>query len=813
MHPLKLASLVSVCLLLCAVMVCAETEPFAFGAGLFDTPVDAGAKSGMYQLASFGKFATVKEAEGTYQKAALEIIARGGGMLVIPATAPQEWKIRNTFQQNREGKPTLTVLDLRNGYENYYLPSIGSIGMSGWAGQRLSRTINIKEGQTGLDSHGCYQIQEMRSLIPHGTSSYNQWIIADTPAGKNQRVYLPTIRGIFPGQILCFSNNPGSGDYEVFTVKSADWDKERALPYLVGDFTKAHPKGSLIWNKHVSGIMMLENNTQANNQTMDFQVTRHQYAQGDAFLISASFVNQGDVFSGGGDEAACIYNAETIYDAQSFHSVVEQKDPTKDELIYTAGNTEFPFKLASCRPLININEKKWITGGTVMVVAPDDWAGMFVAPEVLEQDGFTVNLAKLQAYKGEKLPVVTWQQQPVKKLQNTYKGKAYPSLIKNDYRNHMGGCIIGSPDCGWTKDVVGRFFTIADPTECITPSDPQAGYATPDPKRNVYRWYLIRAFNEHPDGTKSIRIERIRWAAVNAGAPLLFDKNNYTRDGHEVKMRYIIAPGAFVTDVGEGWEDSYSVSGNNPRKIKLAGSPDKGTPFDFTAGDPIELAVGPDPANPLGLRVRFHNQMPSTLEDSGVAVMNLSRVAMHSAFSVSSSTARLEDIPRSQKDKEPSFVYGIMLGSTTRTGLNFGADVTNEAILFSQPNNRAQIMRWLTNAPNGATTLTVSPDTGNMEIAGGCLSLNKAGLEKVGGISATATRAKNLRGINAIVTKGVNSLTVTFPQPEPDANYSLNVQPNWMTMDSVIRKGPKGFTVQFSVPAPEKAAIDWQLIR
>ncbi len=775
-------------------------------AGLRVTGLQA-AETGEYYLSDFGPVGTPAQAQAAYVQAADQIIKAGGGLLVVPPTAPKEWSLVNTFQQNRNGEPTVTVLDLRNGYQTYVLPPIGSVSPPGWAGQRLTRTINVRENEPGLSSHGCYQVQEVRSLVPHGSSSYNQWTVAETPAGKDQRVYLPTSRGTFVGQTLNISQ---PGGYEVFTVKSVGWDLEKSLPYITGDFEKDHPKGSLVWNKHVTGIMYLENNTQANTQTMDFQVTRKQYAQGDCFVVSASMFNQGDVFSGGGDEVACIYNAETVYDAQSFHSIVESKDPQGDTVVFTAAGTEHPDKLASCRALINMNEKKWITAGTVKIVPPDDWAGMFADPSILDPDGRTVDLARLTAYKGDKPALTTWQGNPVKSLAYTYQGKAYPSLIVEN-RNLMGGRIIGSPDCGWTKAVVGRYFTVADESECLTPKDPGAGYATTDPKRNVYRWYLVREFTENPDGTKTIRIERIRWAAVNAGSPLLFDRDNYTWDGHERPLKYIIAPGAWVTNVGEGWVDRLWSTGADPRKIQLAASPDRGTDFDFQPGDPIELAVGPDPANPTGLRVRFHNQMPTTLEDAGVTVNNLSRVAMTNGFSLGG-TYSLEDAMR-QKDRQPSFLTGLNLGSATRTGIAFNADVVEEAIRFAQPHNRPQPIRWVTNAPSGATTLTVRPDTGVMEIAGEGLSLEDTGLQQVGGVSATETAARNLRGIAVRIDAGAKRVTVKFARPEPDTTYSLTVQPSWVTMDGVTAKRKDGFTVEFSVAAPEGATIDWQLIR
>ena len=134
-------------------------------------------------------------------------------------------------------------------------------------------------------------------------------------------------------------------------------------------------------------------------------------------------------------------------------------------------------------------------------------------------------------------------------------------------------------------------------------------------------------------------------------------------------------------------------------------------------------------------------------------------------------------------------------------------------ILFRQPHERAQLMRWLHSGPSGATTLAVKPETGDMVITGGCLNLSKAGLESVGGISATAVRARNLRGIAVKVTKGSTKLEVKYPVVEDDAVYSLTVQPSWLTMDSVTKKTREGFIVEFSAPAPEGGMIDWQLLR
>lgn len=765
-----------------------------------------------YELTDFGDISTAAQAESTYQKAASEIIAKGGGVLVIPVIAPKNWGLVNTFQQTRDDAPVITVIDMRGGYANVLVPSIGSRLSGIWTSQRFSRTINQKE--KSLPFQGTTNVQEIRNIVTHGASSYMQYSAADTPSGENQRLYLPTIRGIYLGQFINVTGASKSyvQPYDQIYVKDLGWDKEKNLPYLVGDFKYPHPKGCIVYNKHVTGISQLESVTNSNNQTMDFQVTRRQYSQGDAFLISASMFNQGDVFSGLGDERACIFNSETIFDVISFHSAVESKDPAKDEIVFAPAGTECPEKLASCRALINMNKAKWITAGSVVVVAPEDWMGMFADPAIIEIDGRTIDIAKFASYKGEKMPLTTWSLQPVRKIENLYKGRAYPSLII-DGINLLGGRIVGSPDCGWTKEVVGRYFAISDPSECITPKDGNTGYATPDAKRDVYRWYLIREFNENPDGSKSIRIERIRWAAVNAGAPLLFDRNNYTKDGHEKPMSYIIAPGAYVTDVGQGWVDRTHVTKNDPRKIKISVSPDKGSKFDFQPGDPIELAIGADPANPVGFRVRFHNQLPSIMEDSGVEINNQSRCAMNYAIAIEGEGSRLEDIER-KKDKQPSFLTGINIGATSNDGIVFNADTVNSSILFQQPNNRAQPMKWLHRGATGSTALAVSPVTGDMEISGGNLSMNGSGLQKMSGVSATETQAKNLRGINVAVQDGSKELKVLFERQEADGNYAVMVTCSWMTQYAVKDKTASGFTLVFGTAAPEKGGgFDWFLVR
>jgi hypothetical protein len=60
---------------------------------------------------------------------------------------------------------------------------------------------------------------------------------------------------------------------------------------------------------------------------------------------------------------------------------------------------------------------------------------------------------------------------------------------------------------------------------------------------------------------------------------------------------------------------------------------------------------------------------------------------------------------------------------------------------------------------------------------------------------------------------GANRLTVRFSQPEADAAHSVVVQGNGFTLDRVTAKRKDGYEVEFSKPAPQEAALDWQLVR
>lgn len=48
---------------------------------------------------------------------------------------------------------------------------------------------------------------------------------------------------------------------------------------------------------------------------------------------------------------------------------------------------------------------------------------------------------------------------------------------------------------------------------------------------------------------------------------------------------------------------------------------------------------------------------------------------------------------------------------------------------------------------------------------------------------------------------------------ESNGDYAVFLERSWLTNHAVRDKAPGGFTVTFSDPAPEKAALDWMIVR
>ncbi len=733
----------------------------ALGAG-------ARARAGDHNLADFGPVGTPAEAEAALSNALPRIIAEGGGFLYVqPGVAP-DWAAHNPAPSSTQaGAPTVTVVDRRGGVERVLLPSNGQRSGSVWTGRHLRREVRRPIDMT----LGVHSTEAVDTHIAGGTTSYDQPIMEDVKAGQDVRVYLPTARGLAVGNHMVLTTTPRryGGPFDRSPIKALGWDKERGLPYAVVDLKYDHLKDTLFYDKHVVNSMTVTDFSQSDNQSMGLMVARKNYAQGDSFVISARATTMGNVMSAAGDEGGLTYSSDIDNDLRPFRSTVERVDWARQELVYAPGPVR-NHTLGTSRPVINHNTGKWITAGTAMIVAPGH--------------------------------VDPWDPNDPRKTGRTFGGELFP-----------GGAIVGSADCGWTADVVGRFFALDEPGEYLDPAqDSDVGY-TPAPDIRIHRWYQIMKFEERADGTKRIYIERTRWWCRHDIAPNLYDRENYSWDGHLKPMRYVIAPGAVVADVSRAWTDSASTDGRvgneDTRTLVLAPSPDDGTAFDFEPGDPIAQAIGSDPWNVTGMRVRHFNYLPSTIEDGSFESMNLGRVAVESALSISGGAGDLAADQAHMKDGNPRFRHGINIHASTAVGLRFGGDVRDAAIRFEQPHGRPQPIEWRVEGSE-PRRLLVDPKTGDLGFNGG---VRAAALRLDGGLSAGDQPARNLRGISEPVAAGAAELEVRFPTPEADARYAVQVQPSWLTILAVDRKTAEGFVVRFAQPPASDGALDWLIVR
>lgn len=768
-------------------------------------------KDGCYQLTDFGPAGTVKEAQETMDAASAWIVKHGGGMLIVPPGVPAALEVRNAYQQERtnEDTPVVTIIDRRNGYDSVYVPQVGKAGPFVWAGLEYNRTLDMYP--QSLPHWGSHSMIAVNNTILRGSSSVLRPILDAVKKGKDVRIYPINMRGIFPGQSL--NVGPYTAASEFTHIKTVGWDEATKRPFCTADLANDHDAGAYLNNKNNLGIMELYSSHNTDTQTFDLDVRRYQYSHGDTFVISGTYVYQGDVHSGIGDENGNVYNAEIEQDPDPFFGVVDSVDWSKDALLFRdrAQNVQ---KLATSRPIINMNRQKWITSGSVRIVPPEEWSGMLVdnpkyanAIGELVKNGIDLKNFDMTFTKDGKraTSISTWDGKPVRALKYVYQGRAYPSIIYQS-ANKLGGRIIGSVDCGWTPDIIGRYFAVAQEGEYVTAAD--AGYLA-SPRRDTYRWYLIKEFEKNPDGTCTLRIERTRFATVNAGAPTLYKEDNYTWDGHVRPLKYFIAPGAMAYDIAGGWQDAVVRGGigYGVGTIKVLANRERTTPQDFAPGDPIEQAIGPDPYLPVAFRIRLFNKVPTSWPNGAINIMQNGQITCHAGLQLDGPSTNSDDIAQ-RKDGKPCYENGIIFNTMLGTGIRFAGDTAEAALLFEQPHH-AQTLTWLSAA--GATKLAVNPQTGTLSVSGG--NVNLLAITGAHGLSATTQAANNLRGINITVKKGATTTTITFPTPEPDANYALHLQPTWFTQDRIVQKTNTGFTVEFSTPAPANGTVDWILVR
>lgn len=765
--------------------------------------------NGIYVLSEYGSVVTIIETEKVLKELVVKIVENGGGIVVIDNKVCKDFIPSNTYLQNLDHEkwinpdakdsykgsdkeyPTITLIDIRRGYCEAYVPQYGgrsSLSTYGnwFAGIGFRRTVSLKP--TSMDPGGSYANIDLNESFIHGTVNFRLPTMYSINPGKDVKIYFPHVVGLFEGARLVSPRKDGKG--EIITVKKILWDAEKRKNYILADVEREYPAGAMFDNKsNLPGISMMVNDNADNQTAGHIFVHSEKNGLGDDFLFNGMLSYSSDISNATGDEGGVVYNAEVRQNLEAFNSRVTGIDRDTNTLYFEPARKTVCFSLSMSRPLINMNQDKWITGGKIVVVASE---------RILHD--------------------------PINKIGTTYKGKQYPFIsAATDMPWERGGLIEGSEDTPWDESIIGRYLAINETSEYILgKNDFTTGYHYGPRNTPVYRWYQIVSLIKNPDNTKIIKIRRVFRNSAASGGPVLINSENYSWDGHVKPLKYIIAPGADVCDITNAWQDARNnykkESTINPdsklNSLKIIPNGDAKTKYDFEKGDPVIQAIGSEPWIPRAIRIRMFNHFPSEVQNGAIEVFSYNTIAATYGLLFNGGVGSKEQILR-RKDQRPSYLNGVLFHHTSSVGagIHFAGYVKDAAILMSQRQNNPQPIVWKYNNSRNLASVVTNPANGILELKSTSVSLENTGLLKTKGISATEKSAQNLRGINITVPQGTTQLQVTYPDAEPDETYSLTVQANWLTLDRVVSKTASGFSIEFSTPAPKDATIDWQLLR
>ena len=738
----------------------------------------------IYQLESFGPTGTPAEAQQTWN-AALKAMQENPGVVIVPGRVWPLLKPGSLQSLIRIPEPPAETKTWRTGVGTTVLTSDRErpvLHVPPLSGVKIERQLRLNEGDS-LPHWGTHPMLTLDNNLVHGSSSYLDWIQTPVEKGLDRRFYVPTVRGLWPAQFLNVHGGPGyGGGVTRAVIKSLGYDSEKKLHYFIADTSLDHVAGAIAHNKSNTGLIHMLQTSHADNQTYDVKVIRNQYAHGDTYVYYCDFNYMSNIHSAAGDENGNCYAAFIRSLDNNFRGDVETVDWSTSRLTFKSGNNIET--LGNSRPLINLNPEKQITAGKVMIVTG--------------RSEFDLPDPNMSIFEGR-----------------NYITELITSPVTGSVERKFGGLIRGDADCPWTEDVVGRYFAVNEPSEKT-------------PKGN-FRWYLITKFQANDDGTKDIEIQRFWWGAKSAGSPTLYRNENYSWDGHLHPLSYVIAPGAYVNDV------SRAVAGGDrggQRELGLAPHAAQNSSFEFTPGDRVEQAIGPDPFKPNAFRVWMWEDVPGQFPAAVFDIANHGAASRYSVISVRGGPASLDDVPKRHEAK-PAWDNIMVVDSAATVGLNLKGDFATAAILFQQP-RREQPIKWHYGHPaepvepspkTGITravslppttpkeaALTVSRATGEFQFEGGGLQAGGA-VSGVAGLSGDAKPARNLRGKNISVKPTLTSVRIQFPTPEADNDYAVFVEQSWLSNRAISEKSPDGFTITFATPAPENATVDWMLVR
>lgn len=724
---------------------------------VFAEEVNGNSIKNVYQLSDFGKSATVRDASETFENAVSGISSKGGGILFINSDTCSDFVPESVVQKSL-GKNSVTVIDIRGGKFRYVLPSLGYRVPSdpfGYASVYMDRQIN----QRSINANGVNSILRMSNRLVNGSVSYFQPVRAyekESDPGT-MKVYLATVKGVAAGmEMTAFmgqekeSYSERSSEFSVnIRVEKLGWDSAKKLHFAI--IRKLDNKIS--WHP----VTWLMNKATVNAMTI-YESTNCDVEEAGTIQIEKHAFGQGDNF-GIGMRFSYMGNVMSTGGDENGNG-------------YTVDIWQLLFSFIG-------KVESWDSSTGKLVYTPDSQRA-----NTLGTSRLMINLNPSKWIASGKVSVES----------------EYSESGEIDPKSYVRGI-----NTKWNSSIIGRAIAIDTPDE-YAGNPPEGFWKSALKGRKVRRWWLITNYEKTASGEDRLWVERIRHLVYDKCIPTLINENNYRKE-----LPYIIAPCAMVSDVSDGVlkehkmelkGDSIMPGKDDKRTIVLAPSPDTGTKFDFEPGDAIEQAVGADPSHPNGYRVRHREAMPTCNNNSSsFYTINNGAYPIMAALAVHGAHDKMQ-IPGHSK-----FFNIVDVSATCDYGIHFRNTVKKAAVFMEKPEHR---IAWKT--PSGNVALS-SDDKGRLNVESSGLSLEGKPVTGVSGISATSSAAKNLRGINVPVKKGTTRQDVVFPEEETSAEYSLVVQPSWLSRSAVVTKRKGGFTVIFDVAPEEDSTIDWLMVR
>ena len=711
----------------------------------------------IYQLSDFGETGNLKAAEEAFKNAVVKIIASGGGVLFINSETCKDF-LPDNITQEKIGAKSVTIIDIRDGKYRFVLPSLGyriPVNPFGYASVFMDREIN----QRAINMVGDNPILRLSNRLVSGSASYFQPIsrFEKLSDPETMKIYPISIKGLYVGMEICALMGEEKVSYgERAAASSVDvriekieFDKKEKSYYLTA--RKLNPK--IPWAK----ITHLINKASVN-------------------CIIINDMSNCDV-----EEASTLHIEKTSF-GQGDNFGVGMRFSYMGNIMSTGGDENGnAYTVDTWHLLFSFNGKveSWDPVNRKLVYAVDS-----DRVNTLGTSRLLINLNPAKWITGGKAVIET-------------------NWIENGAVDPKG--YVRGTGTSWTPEIVGRAIAIDTPEEYC--GNPAEGFWKGALKgRKVRRWWVITHYEKTPSGEDRLWVERVRHLVYDRAVPTLINEKSYRKE-----LPYIIAPCAMVSDVSEAVLKQNKVelkgndaraSKNDKRTIALLPSPDNGTKWDFEQGDLIEQAVGSDPSHPNGYRVGHREAMPSC-NDNGSSFYTIN----NGAYPVGAALAVHGGHDKMQIEGHSKFFHAINVTATCDYGIRFSNTVKKAVLFMERPEHK---ITWQT--ATGNVSVSASP-AGSMNIEGKGLTLSAQPVKGIKSISAGSVYGNNLRGINIPVENGGKEIKVLFKAKEPDAEYSLTVQPSWLARCAVTTKSNDSFVVSFDIPAPANAKIDWQLIR